>query len=119
MPSFDPFVRAEAPGVASAPSSPPTIRYRTLWDPADTPKGDAMSPHQLTDRAAQHQPALGRAEAVGGLDWLRLHDLRHGCATFMLAAGVPSRAIPRPSARRSPVPGSSRGSRRYLRTSSG
>ena len=24
---------------------------------------------------------------------LRLHDLRHGCATFMLAAGVPSRAI--------------------------
>jgi integrase len=21
-----------------------------------------------------------------GLDWLRLHDLRHGCATFMLAA---------------------------------
>ena len=27
------------------------------------------------------------------LDWLRLHDLRHGCATFMLAAGVPSRAI--------------------------
>jgi len=28
-----------------------------------------------------------------GLDWLRLHDLRHGCATFMLAAGVPSRAI--------------------------
>jgi integrase len=28
-----------------------------------------------------------------GLDWLRFHDLRHGCATFMLAAGVPSRAI--------------------------
>ena len=24
-----------------------------------------------------------------GLDGLRLHDLRHGCATFMLAAGVP------------------------------
>ena len=28
-----------------------------------------------------------------GLDGLRLHDLRHGCATFMLAGGVPSRAI--------------------------
>lgn len=28
-----------------------------------------------------------------GLDWLRLHDLRHGCATFMLAAGVPPRTI--------------------------
>jgi integrase len=28
-----------------------------------------------------------------GLDWLRLHDLRHGCATFLLAQGVPARAI--------------------------
>jgi integrase len=28
-----------------------------------------------------------------GLDWLRLHDLRHACATFLLAAGVPSRTI--------------------------
>lgn len=28
-----------------------------------------------------------------GVDWLRLHDLRHGCATFMLAAGVSARAI--------------------------
>ncbi len=27
-----------------------------------------------------------------GLDWLRLHDL-HGCATFLLAQGVPARAI--------------------------
>jgi integrase len=27
-------------------------------------------------------------------DWgLRLHDLRHGCATFLLAQGVPARAI--------------------------
>ena len=29
----------------------------------------------------------------GGLHWLPLHDLRHGCATFMLAAGVPARTI--------------------------
>lgn len=28
-----------------------------------------------------------------GLEWLRLHDLRHGCATFLLAQGVPPRAI--------------------------
>jgi integrase len=28
-----------------------------------------------------------------GLDSLRLHDLRHGCATFLLAQGVPARAI--------------------------
>ena len=27
------------------------------------------------------------------LDWLRLHDLRHGCATSLLAQGVPARAI--------------------------
>jgi integrase len=28
-----------------------------------------------------------------GLDTLRLHDLRHGCATFLLAGGIPARAI--------------------------
>ena len=28
-----------------------------------------------------------------GLPWLRLHDLRHGCATFLLAENVPARVI--------------------------
>ena len=28
-----------------------------------------------------------------GLEGLRLHYLRHGCATFLLAQGVPARAI--------------------------
>jgi integrase len=28
-----------------------------------------------------------------GLDWLRLHDLRHGCATLLLTKGVPDRVI--------------------------
>ena len=28
-----------------------------------------------------------------GLDGLRLRDLRHGCATFLLAQGVPARAF--------------------------
>ena len=28
-----------------------------------------------------------------GLDWLRLHDLRHGCATFLLAKNIPDRVI--------------------------
>jgi integrase len=28
-----------------------------------------------------------------GLEGLRLHDLRHGCATFLLAQGVPAQAI--------------------------
>jgi hypothetical protein len=27
-----------------------------------------------------------------GLDWLRLHDLRHGCATFLQVSGVASAA---------------------------
>jgi integrase len=31
--------------------------------------------------------------AKAGLDWLRLHDLRRGCATFLLAAGIPARSI--------------------------
>jgi len=28
-----------------------------------------------------------------GLDWFRLHDLRHGWATLLLAKGVPDRVI--------------------------
>jgi integrase len=35
-------------------------------------------------------PAHGAAQRRR-LDWLRLH--RHGCATFLLAAGIPARAI--------------------------
>ena len=31
--------------------------------------------------------------AKAGLDWLRLHDLRHGCGSFLFAQGVPARAI--------------------------
>ena len=28
-----------------------------------------------------------------GLTWLRLHDLRHACATFMLASGASPRTV--------------------------
>jgi integrase len=28
-----------------------------------------------------------------GLDWLRLHDLRHACATFLIAAGASPRTV--------------------------
>ena len=28
-----------------------------------------------------------------GLDWLRLYDLRHGCATLLLSKGAPDRVI--------------------------
>ncbi|MGW4663311.1 tyrosine-type recombinase/integrase [Streptosporangium sandarakinum] len=28
-----------------------------------------------------------------GLDWLRLHDLRHACASFLLASGASPRTV--------------------------
>jgi integrase len=33
------------------------------------------------------------ARAKVGLTWLRLHDLRHTCATFMLASGASPRTV--------------------------
>lgn len=34
-----------------------------------------------------------RLRERAGLPWLRLHDLRHGCATYLLAHGVDSRTV--------------------------
>jgi integrase len=34
-----------------------------------------------------------RLRKTAGLDWLRLHDLRHACATFLLAQGVDPRTV--------------------------
>lgn len=48
--------------------------------------GTAMEPRNL-DRAWQS------LRATMGLDWLRLHDLRHACATFMLASGASPRTV--------------------------
>lgn len=31
--------------------------------------------------------------AAAGLDWLRLHDLRHACATFLLVSGASPRTV--------------------------
>ncbi len=31
--------------------------------------------------------------AAAGLDWLRIHDLRHACATFLLASGASPRTV--------------------------
>jgi hypothetical protein len=45
------------------------------------------------DRAAQRQPALGRPPGEGWLGLAQAACLRHGCATFLLAQGVPARAI--------------------------
>ena len=34
-----------------------------------------------------------QVRAKGGLGWLRLHDLRHACATFLLASGASPRTV--------------------------
>jgi integrase len=34
-----------------------------------------------------------KARAKAGLDWLRLHDLRHACASFLLACGASPRTV--------------------------
>ncbi|WP_346539734.1 tyrosine-type recombinase/integrase [Micromonospora sp. DPT] len=31
--------------------------------------------------------------AAAGLDWLRLHDPRHACATFLLVSGASPRTV--------------------------
>ncbi|WP_207620799.1 tyrosine-type recombinase/integrase [Streptosporangium minutum] len=33
------------------------------------------------------------ARKRAGLDWLRLHDLRHACASFLLASGASPRTV--------------------------
>jgi integrase len=48
--------------------------------------GTPIKPRNVNRRWDELRPRAG-------LDWLRLHDLRHGCATFLLAQGVPARAI--------------------------
>ena len=63
--------------------------------------GDAWREHGLVFASSIGTPIEPRnvnrrwdeLRRKAGLDWLRLHDLRHGCATFLLAQGVPARAI--------------------------
>jgi integrase len=63
--------------------------------------GDAWREHGLVFASSIGTPIEPRnvnrrwdeLRRKAGLDWLRLHDLRHGYATFLLAKGVPARAI--------------------------
>jgi integrase len=48
--------------------------------------GTPMEPENL-DRSWH------RIREAAGLDWLRLHDLRHACATFLLASGASPRTV--------------------------
>ena len=57
------------------------------WDGADASRGASPRPERGAGSAGRGAAQRRR------LDWLRLHDLRHGCATFLLAAGVKPRAI--------------------------
>ncbi|WP_433351986.1 tyrosine-type recombinase/integrase [Microtetraspora malaysiensis] len=34
-----------------------------------------------------------KARTEAGLDWLRLHDLRHACASYLLACGASPRTV--------------------------
>jgi integrase len=63
--------------------------------------GDAWREHGLVFASSVGTPVEPRnvnrrwdeLRRSAGMDGLRLHDLRHGCATFLLAQGVPARAI--------------------------
>jgi len=63
--------------------------------------GDAWREHGLVFASSVGTPVEPRnvnrrwdeLRRKAGLEGLRLHDLRHGCATFLLAQGVPARAI--------------------------
>jgi len=63
--------------------------------------GDAWREHWLVFASSVGTPIEPRnvnrrwdeLRVRAGLDSLRLHDLRHGCATFLLAQGVSARVI--------------------------
>jgi integrase len=48
--------------------------------------GTPMEPRNVNRR-------FNELRARAGLDWLRLHDLRHACATYLLANGVEPRTV--------------------------
>jgi integrase len=48
--------------------------------------GTPMEPRNVNRR-------FNELRAKAGLDWLRLHDLRHACATYLLANGVEARSV--------------------------
>ena len=48
--------------------------------------GTPMEPRNVNRR-------FDELRAKAGLDWLRLHDLRHACATYLLANGVEPRTV--------------------------
>jgi integrase len=76
-------------------------RHRERQDQERSHPGAAWRDHGLVFASSVGTPLEPRnvnrrwdaLRERAGLDWLRPHDLRHGCATLMLAAGVPPRTI--------------------------
>ncbi|TYB35923.1 tyrosine-type recombinase/integrase [Micromonospora sp. AP08] len=54
-----------------------------------------LGTHRCIGLYASERPraALRGIRAAAGLDWLRLHDLRHACATFLLVSGASPRTV--------------------------
>jgi integrase len=76
-------------------------KHRARQDAERLSLGEAWRDHGLVFASSVGTPVEPRninrrwdeLRERADLDGLRLHDLRHGCATFMLAAGVPARTI--------------------------
>ena len=74
------------------------LAERLAWGPAWTDSGRVFTREDGTPlRPGLDQPAIRMLAARGGLPPIRFHDLRHGTATMLLAAGQPLRSSPRSS----------------------
>ena len=66
------------------------LRAGELWQDYGliftTSIGTPLDPRNVT-------AVFARLRAKAGYPWLRLHDLRHACATFLLASGVEPRTV--------------------------
>jgi len=77
------------------------VQHKVRQDAERLKHGSAWRDHNLVFASSVGTPIEPRnvnrrwdeLRERAGLDWLRLHDLRHGCATFMMAAGIPARTI--------------------------
>jgi integrase len=75
--------------------------HKKRQDAERAARGDAWREHGLVFASTIGTPIEPRnvnrrwdeLRKRAGMSQLRLHDLRHGCATFLLAQGVPARAI--------------------------
>ena len=88
------------PAAGTARGAPPS-RTQERQDAERQALGEAWREHGLVFASSIGTPVEPRnvnrrwdeLRRRAGLDWLRLHDLRHGCATLLLAKGVPDRVI--------------------------